>query len=228
MASLFGQLGVILAPKESSLPNAVRSYLIVSLFYATVWFSRLAMVFTIIRIGSEQFRHRLLAFIAMLFFLFFFILLVQLFWICGPQREVPEIAALAPGSINVFSCVPIRQMGILQISFDAFADLSLLLSSFRLFVIIQHRPLRYRLILLFSTCLLTTGVSAVHVYLILTAKSVLILIAALVEGSVSLIVCSLPIVTNLFVRITEGNSSASQPQPLTITFAPETVSLSSL
>ena len=64
---------------------------------------------------------------------------------------------------------------------DAIADVSLLVASFKLFLVIQDKPLRCRLSLLHSTCVITTAISLVNSSFILTSKGLKVIIIALVE-----------------------------------------------
>ena len=64
---------------------------------------------------------------------------------------------------------------------DVSADLVLLASSFRLFLIIQDKALRFRLSCLFSTCVITTAISLVNSSFILNADGLKLVIVAIVE-----------------------------------------------
>jgi hypothetical protein len=64
---------------------------------------------------------------------------------------------------------------------DVFADLLLLTSSLRLFLVIQDEALRFRLSCLFSTCVITTIVSLVNSLFILTSVGLKIVIITLIE-----------------------------------------------
>ncbi|PPQ70241.1 hypothetical protein CVT26_014488 [Gymnopilus dilepis] len=164
----------------------IRTYLIMITFYGTIWSARLSILLTIIRIGhGTSPRKALLYFLSAVFFLLFALLVGQIFWIAFTQL----------GS-------------------DVLADLTLLLSSLQLFLIIQDRTLRHRLIYIFSTCTLTTAASMVHAVLIVKTAGgggragEGVLMAALVEDSISLIVSSLPVLTNVLFQL------CSRPSPV--------------
>ncbi|KDR80910.1 hypothetical protein GALMADRAFT_1114804 [Galerina marginata CBS 339.88] len=174
MLFLSTQLGVLLAAE--AIPSALtRSYLVMSTFYATIWCARLGILFTIIRIGSGTQRRRVLAVLASMFVVLFSVLVGQLFWVCESQQR----RATRPNS-NI-PCTPNKQIAFTQLGSDIFADLTLLLSSLQLFLIIQDKALRIRLICIFATCTATTIVSFVHAAFILTSEGTKIVIAALVE-----------------------------------------------
>ena len=64
---------------------------------------------------------------------------------------------------------------------DVLADLTLVVAPICIFRLIRDGWLRYRLIAIFSTCIITTIVSLVHAAFILTEGGVRVVIAALVE-----------------------------------------------
>lgn len=64
---------------------------------------------------------------------------------------------------------------------DVIADLILMLAPLRLFAILRDNWVRYRLIVIFSTCIITTVVSLVHAVYILTTGGSNVIISALVE-----------------------------------------------
>lgn len=64
---------------------------------------------------------------------------------------------------------------------DVTSDTVLLVAPIRMFMVITDRKLRYRAIMIFSTCIMTTIVSLVHAVDIFQSKSLPILITAVVE-----------------------------------------------
>ncbi|KAF8957146.1 hypothetical protein BDZ97DRAFT_122813 [Flammula alnicola] len=170
-----------------------------STFYATVWCARISILLTIIRIGCDRRRCQVLSLVVLLFTLLLSALIGQLFWVCEPQRR--QTAS------RISNCLPNAQMAIVQIVADVFADLTLLISSLQMFRVIQDNSLRHRLKFIFSTCTATTIVSIVHVSFILKSKETKMLIAALVEDSVSLIVSSIPVVANIFFHLNSSDTA---------------------
>lgn len=73
-------------------------------------------------------------------------------------------------------------------AFGRLADIILLLAPLRLFAILRDNWVRYRFILIFSTCIITTIVSLVHAVYILTTGRLKVIISALVEVRALLVV----------------------------------------
>jgi len=90
-----------------------------------------------------------------------------------------------------------------QLVTDILADLFLLLSPLRVLVYLQDKGLRRKLMIIFSTCLVTTVVSLVHAAFILTTGGIKVIISALVEDCISLIVCNLPVAVTALIRTVE-------------------------
>ena len=55
---------------------------VAGLFYCTVWGARLSIILTVLRIAPWAFQKRLLVLVAVVIFLEWVLLMVQLFWIC--------------------------------------------------------------------------------------------------------------------------------------------------
>jgi len=198
------QMGLIITIRT---PYFTAYYLIFCTFYSTVWFARLSILVTIIRIESKK-RRRYLHAVMVLFLSLFGLLIGQLFWVCEPQRRQGNII-----------CTPTMQIAVLKMVSDAIADVSLLVASFKLFLAIQDKPLRCRLSFLFSTCVITTAISLVNSSFILSSKGLKVIIIALVEGCISIIVCNLPILSNLCSRFSEHTPRSPVRVPSSIYFA---------
>jgi len=99
------------------------------------------------------------------------------------------------------------------------ADGLLLVASLHLFLVIQDKALRCRLSFLFSTCVITTAVSLVSASFILTSEGLKVVIVALVEGSTSLIVSNIPILSNTFSHRCDDDTSHKSDTPSSIYFA---------
>ncbi|KAF8634649.1 hypothetical protein AX15_000790 [Amanita polypyramis BW_CC] len=106
------------------------------------------------------------------------LLVAQLFWDCEPRRRWKLL--------NPPQCHIGLQVAIFQLISDILVDLTLLIAPLCLFRSIRDEWLRYRLVGIFSTCIITTVVSLVHAAYILTKGGVRVLIAGLVEASSSL------------------------------------------
>lgn len=74
-----------------------------------------------------------------------------------------------------------------QCTADIISDGILLLVPVSLFMTIQEKKLRYRLMVIFGTCIVTTIVSFVHAAYLFEAKKVPIVISAVIEVSLDVL-----------------------------------------
>ncbi|RDB24735.1 hypothetical protein Hypma_007658 [Hypsizygus marmoreus] len=187
-------------------------YLMAAPFYTVVWFARLSILFSIIRIDPSAVRRRLLLFVAALFFITTVVLVTQLFWVCEPEpgwklEDSPQ-------------CVLTRQVVVLQIVTDVLADAILITAPLRLLRNLSDRKLRRRLTVIFSTCLITTVVSIVHAAFIFLRAGPQEVIAAIVEDNVSLIVCNVPVVVTSVMRLQRNAQKENASRGTALRFAP--------
>ncbi|GLB38699.1 putative expressed protein [Lyophyllum shimeji] len=168
-------------------------YLMAATFYTIVWFARLSILFSIIRIDPCARRRRLLLIISVFFLLTTVVLVTQLFWVCEPEPRWKEQ--------NSPYCYLTRQVVVLQVVTDIVSDSILIVAPLRLVRSLHDRKLPRRLTIIFSTCLITTIVSLVHAAFIFTRAGHNEVIAAIVEDCVSLIVCNIPVVSASLLRI---------------------------
>ena len=97
---------------------------------------------------------------------------------------------------------------------DILADLFLLFAPLRVFMYLQDKILRRKLMVIFSTCLITTIVSLVHAAYILTTGGIRVIISALVEDCVSLMVANVPVVVTAMLRASgHGGGEDARPAP---------------
>ncbi|KAJ7818059.1 hypothetical protein B0H14DRAFT_2840670 [Mycena olivaceomarginata] len=193
-------------------------YLTVITFYAIVWGSRLSILFSIIRIDPSSERRRRLFWVAMAFLIVSVISVAQLFWVCeGPfdtWKNAPN-----PG------CALPLQVALFQLITDIIADSILLFTPLALFRDLINRALRRRVTLIFSTCVGTTVVSLVHAVLMIRGGHRKVLIAGLVEDSLSLIIANIPVVVTTVINIVgeEDQSRTSRTPPFSSMFYRESV-----
>jgi len=193
--------------KVSQLTLVAGYYILATNFYAIIWSARLSIIFSVIRIDPWEKRRKRLLLIAILFFVAFIILLVQLFWVCEPDPAWKKLSNP--------QCPLNMQVAIFQLVSDVIADSLLLAAPLKLLQGLEDKPLRRRLIFIFSTCIVTTIVSLVHAVYIFKHGGPKVLIAAFVENCVSLIVCSVPVVVTASMRVNES----SVPTPSFMKFA---------
>ncbi|KAI0313400.1 hypothetical protein OF83DRAFT_537700 [Amylostereum chailletii] len=206
MLNLFVQIaGVFMHvddPHDLSKLNRVAAYyLIATTFYAIIWSARLSILFSILRIDPDQHWRRRLKFIAALFVAALLFFLAQLLWVCERQphwkdRPSPQ----CPLTMDVAIC---------QLVSDVIADLLLITLPLRLIRSIRETALRRRLIVIFSTSIVTTIVSLVHASFILTTGGIDVVLAAFVEDCMSLTVANLPVVATALLRLLPARTSRS-------------------
>ncbi|KAK2467364.1 hypothetical protein APHAL10511_000599 [Amanita phalloides] len=211
MSSLMIQVIAVFLPSYPSRLGASRYYLMAVMFYVTIWSARLSLLFSIIRIDPNPVRRKYLIANACIFVFICLFLIAQLFWVCEPQRKWK--------SLKLPQCQIGSQVAIFQLITDALADLTLLITPLWVFRIIRDDWLRYRLMAIFSTCMVTTIVSLVHAVYILTAGGKKVVIAALVENGVSLVVCNVPVIASAAIHLGENYSARKAPGNLdSVTF----------
>ncbi|KAG2011992.1 hypothetical protein CC2G_012047 [Coprinopsis cinerea AmutBmut pab1-1] len=198
MLALCVQMAAVFTPLSSSI-GVARYYLMITTFYVIVWFARLSILFSIIRIDPSKLRRKFLYASAFLFLIVCGFMIAQLFFICSeqPWREHP-----------IPQCHLTRQVAITQLIFNTLSDLLLLVIPLQLLVVLQDRWLRSRLMVIFSTCTITTMVSMVHAVFILTLNGPEIMIVALIESSVSIIVANVPVIATAVLHL----GGAGSPQ----------------
>ncbi|KAF9454424.1 hypothetical protein P691DRAFT_717461 [Macrolepiota fuliginosa MF-IS2] len=205
MCALTTQLvAIFLTPNQRN--GVARYYLIATMFYAAIWSARLSIMFAVIRIARTLQPTRFLYFIAALFLLTWIILTVQVFWECEPNPSWKRM--------KMPQCTLSRGVPIIQIVTDVLSDSSLLVVTSRLFLIFQEKKLRWRLTVIFGTCIITTVVSFVHAAYLIEAKGITILTAAVVEDSTSLIVCNIPVIVTAIIKLRKQDTLPSSPDDL--------------
>ncbi|KAK1217116.1 hypothetical protein PQX77_020233 [Marasmius sp. AFHP31] len=159
--------------------------------------SRISIIYSIIRIDPNSSRRKIYVGVSYVYFIVLLVLTAQLFWVCEPE----------PGWKDTTSpqCHLTPQVAIFQLVTDILADSFLLYAPVRVFVHIRDKALRRKLVIIFSTCLITTIVSLVHAAYILTTGGIPVIISALVEDSVSLMVANLVVVVTALLRAGVGD-----------------------
>ncbi|KAL0059838.1 hypothetical protein AAF712_013375 [Marasmius tenuissimus] len=173
---LFAQIASVFMHVEnpddvSKLTRVAAYYLMAITFYLVIWASRISIIYSIIRIDPNPSRRKIYVGISFLYFITVVVLIIQLFWVA-----------------------------ICQLITDILADMFLLFAPLRVFMYLQDRVLRRKLMVIFSTCLITTIVSLVHAAYILTTGGIRVIISALVEDCVSLMVANVPVVVTALLR----------------------------
>ncbi|KAJ7460696.1 hypothetical protein FB451DRAFT_1563157 [Mycena latifolia] len=183
-------------------------YMIAITFYAIIWSARLSILFSIIRIDPNR---RFLPGVALIFLGACLILIAQLLWVCESKPQWRD--TVTP------QCPLSRQVVIFQLISDVVSDTILIVAPLQLLWHLEDRGLRRRLCIIFSTCIITTIVSFVHVAMILTGGGPKVLVAAVVEDCISLIVCNIPIVVTASLRMCQSDTHRSPASSSFLRFA---------
>jgi len=168
-------------------------YLSCQFFYAVVWSARFSILFSVIRITPTPTMKKLLIGVAFLFGVIWAVLFAQVFWICENQPGWKD--ALVP------QCALGEQVAIAQIITDTVADILLILAPAWDLRHVMDKGLRRRLIAIFSTSIMTTIVSLAHAIIVIKVGGLQEALAALLEDSISLIVCNLSVIITAIYRL---------------------------
>ncbi|EIN03555.1 hypothetical protein PUNSTDRAFT_128715 [Punctularia strigosozonata HHB-11173 SS5] len=187
--------------------NVAAYYIMAATFYCIIWMARLSILFSIIRIDSNQRRTHILRWTAGLFGLVLVVMICQLFWVCEPlggtwkNERSPQ-------------CPLDQQVAICQLVTDILSDTLLLVVPLRLLSAMSaDDSTRRRLMFIFSTSIVTTVVSLVHAALIFEDAGIKVVIAAMVENGVSLMVCNVPVLATAFIRAMGRHDSSDTDDP---------------
>ncbi|KAK1227633.1 hypothetical protein PQX77_009356 [Marasmius sp. AFHP31] len=178
-------------------------YLMAASFYSVLWFARLSMLFSIIRVhpeygfgfGSKYSMRKVLYLVSGVFTAILVLLLCQLFWVCEP-----EDARTRWKEAERPQCALTRQVVVFQVIADFLSDLILVLIPIRLIRTLSSCSLRRQLAWIFSTAIITTIVSIPHATFIIIGMKTEEIIAAYVEMCIGLIVCNIPVVVTRLIK----------------------------
>ncbi|KAJ6585977.1 hypothetical protein B0H19DRAFT_858461, partial [Mycena capillaripes] len=177
----------VMVPSRFSVP-----YLTGTTFYLIVWASRLSILFSIVRIDPSPQRRKRMVWASIAFAAATVFLLSQLFWVCESDTSWKN-------SPNPTCELPL-QVAICRLVTDVIADLILLFAPLPLFRKLD-KSLGHKFMLIFSTCVVTTFVSVVHVAFIVRYADMKIPISEVVQGCISLIVANIPVVITTTIDI---------------------------
>ncbi|KAJ7617896.1 hypothetical protein FB45DRAFT_215804 [Roridomyces roridus] len=178
-------------------------------FYAVAWTSRISILFTVIRLSFALLRKLLIA-AAGFFFFCLLLLSAQVFWVCETQpgwKDTP-----------LAQCDLGRQVAITLIVMDVICDTILIAAPLSLLWGSRlQRGLKFRLIAVFASTAIMTGVSLYHDYSIYLFGGLEEAFAANLQVSVSLMVANLSVITAvLFRAASEQSQHTSNKTPLGI------------
>ncbi|KAL0566599.1 hypothetical protein V5O48_015409 [Marasmius crinis-equi] len=210
LVTLFAQIASVFMhvenPDDISKTSRVAAYYLMAItFYCVIWASRISIIYSVIRIDPNPSRRKIYVGISILYFITVVVLIIQLFWVCEPEPAWKD--SKSP------QCHLTTQVAVCQLITDILADLFLLFAPLRVFMHLQDKTLRKKLIVIFSTCLITTIVSLVHAAYILTTGGIRVIISALVEDCISLMVANVPVVVTALIRAAGDRDHDNRPPP---------------
>ncbi|KAG2066007.1 hypothetical protein BDR04DRAFT_1059920 [Suillus decipiens] len=184
-------------------------YIFAQSFYVVLWSSRLSILFTIVRLTAPgTFIRRVLVSTAIIFGFVWVLLFSQLWWIC---EKFPSWKTQSRPQCNLGKSVAITQM-----ITDVLGDSVLIFTPFCLIYNIKlSRPQKIRVLSVFSASSITTVVSLTHAYYIFSDGGLKVIMAAIVEASMSLIVANLSVVVAFIFHLKAEEDSLSTLTPIT-------------
>ncbi|KAH7099185.1 hypothetical protein BKA62DRAFT_744242 [Auriculariales sp. MPI-PUGE-AT-0066] len=170
-------------------------YLMATTFYCVIWSARQSILFSIIRLQPDVTIRRRLYGASIVMLLCVLLLLAQLYWTCEPLNNATHWKDLR----NPQCHLP-KDVAIFQLVTDILSDVLLVLAPLHMIKNLANRGLKRRLMVIFSTSIVTTIVSLVHAGFIIDVGGKPVLLSALVEDSVSLMVANMPVLATAAMR----------------------------
>ncbi|KAG6853787.1 hypothetical protein C0991_001376 [Blastosporella zonata] len=219
VAGLFVHLG---DPTHLSYTTRVGMYYVLSQgFYGVIWTARLSILFSVIRITPPSNVRQMLYGLVGTFVLVWAILFAQVFWVCElepdwkesltPQCALGRNVAIAQLISAFHTSAHVSSAMLTQaLSGDIYADFTLIVAPLRLLWNLGvSRSQKNRLILVFSSSIVTSVASLIHAYYVLRVGGLDEVFVAIIEICVSLLVCNLAVIVGLVSRIVEKHSGKS-------------------
>ncbi|KAG5641823.1 hypothetical protein DXG03_004142 [Asterophora parasitica] len=200
VVGLFVHLG---DPTHLSYTTRVGMYYVLSQgFYGVIWTARLSILFSIVRITPPGTAKKILYGLVGSFAIVWIVLFAQVFWVCENQplwKDTPSP-----------QCALGRDVAIAQLISDIYADAALIAAPLRLLWNLGvSRSQKNRLLLVFSSSIVTSVASLIHAYYVLRVGGLDEVFVAIVEICVSLLVCNLAVVVGLVARIIDSRGGKS-------------------
>ncbi|KAI0309178.1 hypothetical protein OF83DRAFT_1038265, partial [Amylostereum chailletii] len=170
--------------------------------------SRISILFTVIRLSFGCLR-QVLVYMSAGFVLLWAILFAQVWWVC--ETEPSWKSQLIP------QCFLGTNVAIAQVITDVACNVVLIAAPVKLLYNIVNRPLKIRLISVFSTTIVTTATSLYHAYVVLRIGGTSEATAALIQTSIGLLIANLTVLVAFLFRLKPQND-CDNTSPLTVTF----------
>lgn len=169
-------------------------YLVAQSYIAVNSAARISILFIVIRISNGRMRY-ILKWIAAIFVLTWVILTAQLLWTCEGKN-----ADWGPGHLI---CVMPLRVAIVQLTTDTLSDVILIVAPLRLVWNTKlSSPQKIRIITIFSSTIAMTIFSLNHAcWLIVDGGGLSEALAAVIQNSVSLIVCNFSVIIAFIFQV---------------------------
>ncbi|EDQ99751.1 uncharacterized protein LACBIDRAFT_315312 [Laccaria bicolor S238N-H82] len=177
-------------------------YLVAQSYLAVNGAARISILFIVIRISIGRVRY-ILKWVAAIFLLTWFILTAQLLWTCeGKNADW--------GPSHLICAVPLR-VAIVQLTTDVLSDFILIVTPLRhVWKIKLSRSQKIRIITIFSSTIAMTIASVNHAYwLIVDGGGLSEALAAVIQNSVSLLVCNFSVIIAFIFQIAAEDARGS-------------------
>jgi hypothetical protein len=195
-------------PQTASLPRTTLIgfyYIMSQSFYAIIWACRLSIIASLRRIVTTGTMNKVLLYAMYAFLITWGILFAQVFWTCENEPGWKDTPAPF--------CALGQKVGIAQVITDVGADIFLVVSPLHIFWKSRlSRRDRFRLSAVFAATVATTVTSLNHAYNLLKFGGLEEAFSAVIETSVSLFVCNLPVIIGVIMRFTNGKEDDSRNQ----------------
>ncbi|KAF7776850.1 hypothetical protein Agabi119p4_5243 [Agaricus bisporus var. burnettii] len=190
-------IGVFVIPRSAPYNDRAWYYMVAVTFFCALWSARLSILLSLIRINPFPGQRSKLKIIAIIFPVVPLLLILQCILTCIPEHHWNTEDTIPVCSLNDANAI-------CQLIADVLADGVLLYVPTRLLMILSDKTLRTRLILIFSTCIITSLVGLAHVVETFKSEYGARIYTAIIENNIALIVCNTPIILTSIIDLKES------------------------
>ncbi|KXN92029.1 hypothetical protein AN958_10821 [Leucoagaricus sp. SymC.cos] len=189
-------IAAFLTPKPGTNIGEIRYYMLAYTFFAVLWSARLSILFSLIRINPFPEHQLKLKLLTLLFIIIPCLLTLQCLLTCIPKPEWKTwsvlVCVLDDGSAIC------QLLGMFPLPVISYIPTCLLM-------ILSDKYLRICLILIFSTCIITSIAGLAHAIEIVKFLHSARIYTAIIENNVALIICNTPILLTSFLNLRESS-----------------------
>ncbi|XP_006457554.1 hypothetical protein AGABI2DRAFT_123411 [Agaricus bisporus var. bisporus H97] len=213
-------IGVFVIPRSAPYNDRAWYYMVAVTFFCALWSARLSILLSLIRINPFPGQRSKLKIIAIIFPVVPLLLILQCILTCIPEHHWNTEDTIPVCSLNDANAIcqligPYIAVQYVSLSLrnvhqfkkptaDVLADGVLLYVPTRLLMILSDKTLRTRLILIFSTCIITSLVGLAHVVETFKSEYGARIYTAIIENNIALIVCNTPIILTSIIDLKES------------------------